>query len=591
MSYTVDFKDVSTVGLESSPVAEALAGLRANEARYFKNKYDYAFAVDPAKKAKKAVDWVHKILKDERDIVIGSPALEATEFEVEGIRMAYVFYESGLSINVMYRLADGGKRAVGFKLSEGMEIPDELSKFKFAAAEVEARRERFAARTSSSRTNTDAAGIEPEAPRRHVSLVRDVTTPYVQVRGHNALDVASGLDERCFLPERAFGKLCGPRSRDAGTDRGSTEPVAAPAVDSARTAVSFAIAGAAAQPHVAVGTCTSAHAGLTPCQLRSAYGLAGATGGTGQTVAIVAAYDNPKAEADLAVYRRAYRLPACTTANGCFRKVNQEGLYARPGRERDLGAGDRARPRHGLGRMPAVPHPSRRGDVVEVDGPPHRREPGRDDGSDGDLQQLGLRRVQLRAQLRQLLPPRHPDHGQHRRLRLRRPVAGIVALRDGGRWHDPRAFAGDRTGLDGIGVERRRQRMLQVRTEACLPNRHALPTADGRRRVGCREPQDSGRGVHHLQAIRLGHVRWNERRRADHRRGLRARRQRKEDLDAGLRVRASRAPSPAPPRAATGNAAEPISAPPSPATTDRPASEPPRARAPSSRRRAGAWAR
>ena len=43
MSYAVDFNTVSTVGLESSPVAAALAGLRANEARYFKNKYDHVF--------------------------------------------------------------------------------------------------------------------------------------------------------------------------------------------------------------------------------------------------------------------------------------------------------------------------------------------------------------------------------------------------------------------------------------------------------------------------------------------------------------------------------------------------------------------
>src|SRR3954467_4796219 len=100
MSYLVDFKTVSTVGLESSPVAEALAGLRANEARYFKNKYDHDFTVEPASKAKKTIDYVHKILKDERDIVIESKPLEATMFEVEGIRMAYVFYESGLSINV-----------------------------------------------------------------------------------------------------------------------------------------------------------------------------------------------------------------------------------------------------------------------------------------------------------------------------------------------------------------------------------------------------------------------------------------------------------------------------------------------------------
>ena len=133
MAYTVDFTTVSTVGLESSPVADALAGLRANEARYFKNKYDHEFTVEPAGEAKATIDWVHGILKDERDIVIASRPLEATEFQVENIRMAYVFYESGLSINVMYTLEDDGKRAVGFKLSDGMEVPEELSsRFKFA---------------------------------------------------------------------------------------------------------------------------------------------------------------------------------------------------------------------------------------------------------------------------------------------------------------------------------------------------------------------------------------------------------------------------------------------------------------------------
>src|SRR6201985_2250774 len=123
MPYTVDFHDVSTVGLESSPVADALAGLRANEARYFKNKYDHTFTVQPAGDAQATVDWVSAILAEERDIVIASRPLEATAFEVDGIRMAYVFYESGLSINVMYTLSDGGKRAVGFKLSDGMDVP------------------------------------------------------------------------------------------------------------------------------------------------------------------------------------------------------------------------------------------------------------------------------------------------------------------------------------------------------------------------------------------------------------------------------------------------------------------------------------
>jgi hypothetical protein len=133
MAYEVDFDKVSTVGLESSPVAGALAGLRANEARYFKNKYGHVFTVEPASKARQTIDWVHRILKEERDLVIESRPLEATAFQVENIRMAYVFYESGLSINVMYTIDDNKKRAVGFKLSDGMEVPAELApRFKFA---------------------------------------------------------------------------------------------------------------------------------------------------------------------------------------------------------------------------------------------------------------------------------------------------------------------------------------------------------------------------------------------------------------------------------------------------------------------------
>ena len=133
MAYEVDFVDVSTTGLESSPVADALAGLRANEARYFKNKYDLTFTVEPASKAKTIVAYVANILKSERDIVIASKPLEATIFTVEGIRWAYVFYESGLSINVLYTEEDAGKRAVGFKLSDGMDVPEELAdRFKFA---------------------------------------------------------------------------------------------------------------------------------------------------------------------------------------------------------------------------------------------------------------------------------------------------------------------------------------------------------------------------------------------------------------------------------------------------------------------------
>ncbi|MYR57613.1 peptidase S8 [Streptomyces sp. SID625] len=65
-------------------------------------------------------------------------------------------------------------------------------------------------------------------------------------------------------------------------------------------------------------------AGYGPADLRAAYDLPD-TGGAGQTVAVVVAGDDATAEADLAVYRTTYGLPACTTANGCFSKVNQKG--------------------------------------------------------------------------------------------------------------------------------------------------------------------------------------------------------------------------------------------------------------------------
>ena len=131
--YEVNFETVSTVGLETSPVAPALAGLRANEARYFKNKYDTEFITTPAGTATKLVAYVAKVLADERSIVIESPALEAAELHVDGIRWTYVFYQSGLAINVLYTLADKGKRAVGFKLCQGMDVPAELAeRFKFA---------------------------------------------------------------------------------------------------------------------------------------------------------------------------------------------------------------------------------------------------------------------------------------------------------------------------------------------------------------------------------------------------------------------------------------------------------------------------
>jgi subtilase family serine protease len=93
-----------------------------------------------------------------------------------------------------------------------------------------------------------------------------------------------------------------------------------------------------------VPNATASHDGLGPSDLRAAYGLASAAvrNGSGQTVALVDAYDDPTIESDLATYRSYYGLPPCTTANGCFRKVNQDGeqgnypAIANPGWEPEI---------------------------------------------------------------------------------------------------------------------------------------------------------------------------------------------------------------------------------------------------------------
>jgi hypothetical protein len=86
----------------------------------------------------------------------------------------------------------------------------------------------------------------------------------------------------------------------------------------------FALRRTDIKPVPGLRAATALPAGFGPADLQSAYNLP-ADGGAGQTIAIVDAYDNPNAEADLAVYRQQYGLPPCTTANGCFSKVDQRG--------------------------------------------------------------------------------------------------------------------------------------------------------------------------------------------------------------------------------------------------------------------------
>ena len=120
-------------------------------------------------------------------------------------------------------------------------------------------------------------------------------------------------------------------------------------------AVSFVGSGGAANDHAAAAVCPAAvvgfahcHAlvsvdahgnpsasispsGLSPGTIKSVYGFTtSAAAGAGKTIAIVDAYDDPTAEADLGVFSSQYGLPACTTANGCFAKVNQTGGTSYP---------------------------------------------------------------------------------------------------------------------------------------------------------------------------------------------------------------------------------------------------------------------
>ena len=134
MAYKVNFKEVETLGLESSPVAAALAGLRANEARYFWNKYKFEYVTFPAAEKAAEVAWLEKLLLAERELSFQAKVLEVAIYEDEELYWPEFYFEDGMVLNVLYTKTDPApKRAVGIKLSEGMDVPAELvGKFKFA---------------------------------------------------------------------------------------------------------------------------------------------------------------------------------------------------------------------------------------------------------------------------------------------------------------------------------------------------------------------------------------------------------------------------------------------------------------------------
>ena len=153
--------------------------------------------------------------------------------------------------------------------------------------------------------------------------------------------------------------------------------------------------------------------GYGPSNLQSAYNLASAAAanGAGQRVYIIDAYDDPNAASDLNTYRTQYGLPSCTTANGCFQKLNQNGADEPVAERRHrLGRRGIARPRHGVGDLPEVQHHADRGQR-RVGQPVHRGEGSRHVGREvrvdelgrsGDRQRVVLRLVVLQVQRRRL---------------------------------------------------------------------------------------------------------------------------------------------------------------------------------------------
>ncbi|MEY9927546.1 hypothetical protein ABH926_002180 [Catenulispora sp. GP43] len=167
------------------------------------------------------------------------------------------------------------------------------------------------------------ASASASAPRRGLRVATVVAAASTLVA---ALTVTAATATAGVAAPNGHGKPAGNVKNACGPAR----PGQARCFAEVRTDVhgGTGVRGAAAAAAVASGktaaAATALPAGFGPADLRSAYKLP-TTGGANQTVAIVDAGDDPTAEADLAVYRSTYGLPACTTANGCFHKVNEKG--------------------------------------------------------------------------------------------------------------------------------------------------------------------------------------------------------------------------------------------------------------------------
>ena len=250
----------------------------------------------------------------------------------------------------------------------------------------------------------------------------------------------------------------------------------------------------------------------------------------GKTVAIVDAYDDPTAEADLGVYRSQYGLPPCTTANGCFRKVEPDRRHAATRAATPAGPRRSPRPRHGLGDLPRLPHPARRGQQRLVREPRRGGQLRGDAGRVGDQQQL--RRQRQRAQLvGTTTTPASPSP--------RPPATAATAS-------SPRPASRSVVAVGGTSLTRSRQRRAAgARRRGAAPaaaarrstpsrrGRPRPPSARGKANADVSAVADPNTGVAVYDStpyqgyIGLAGLRRHERLVADHRQRLRAGRQRR----------------------------------------------------------------
>ncbi|GEO77923.1 hypothetical protein FD29_GL000647 [Companilactobacillus mindensis DSM 14500] len=125
MAYKVNFKQVELTGFESSPFAERLAGLRAHEARYFRNNYRVDFVTMAVDENPEIINRIKAILSGQ-GLDLPYQALEVSDFVVNNIRWSYVFYDNGLVISIEYSINPAGKREIGVKMVEDAGTPVEF---------------------------------------------------------------------------------------------------------------------------------------------------------------------------------------------------------------------------------------------------------------------------------------------------------------------------------------------------------------------------------------------------------------------------------------------------------------------------------